>query len=1132
MKKLAAEPLSKSSIDSTEETLIHVLYVDDETGLLKAAKPILEMKGAFQVETASSVEEAKKRMKEKTFDVIISDYIMPGKDGLEFLRELRESGNNIPFILFTGKGREIVAIKALNLGADQYVNKIGKPEAVYSELAHGIRTVVKGKKAEEALRDSEKEKSAVLDSMSDLVLHQDLNHRILWTNKKAADSVNLKPEELKGRYCHEVWANSATPCIGCPLDETMKTGKPQQREMTTPDGRIWFITGSPIKDANDQVTSVVEVATNISEQKRTQKELRKNEEKYRRMVEQAPDSIMIFDPNGVVMSCNANATAMAGYSKEELIGKHFSELGSLSEEQIQKIMKVFPYLSEEEKLEPFEVVRKGENGDTAFAEVHISLMIEGKEITGFQTIARDITEHKKVEAALRESEKRFRELSELLPEVIFETDEKAFLRFVNHEAYTRFGYSQEDFEAGLHSLQMIAPEDRERAKEAISEAMSGKTTGSHEYTALRKDGTTFPIIISSTPIVRGDRVVGIRGVMVDITERKKAEAELRREKELMEWVTANNAAALAIISKDFRILWANRLLTEYLGDIRGKVCYSTLNNLTDVCPGCGVKEILETGKDKVVHKQVVPGLNGQKLWLEITAIPIKDKNGNLVAVSELSIDITERKRAEEALKKSEEKYRSFVELSPDGIISLDMNGTVTSVNRAILTQTGFSEKDFLGKHFTQLAAIHPENLSEVTKKVDSFLRGDRPDVFELVYCCKDGTQLVAEASVGLLKQNGEPYGLQVMLRDVTDRKRAEAALTKSEEKYRETIENSNVGILCYGPEGEVKLINPKMEQITEYKMSEIPTLQDWFEKVYPNKEERRRIWDRWLKRMSEEGEVKEGHAIITTKTGKLRDLLFHGVCLQNGDSIVFAIDITESITAWKSLDETINWLMAINEKLSVIGKLTRHDARNKLAVIANNVYLAKNKLAPNDSALENLVDIESAINQMGKIFDFARNYEMLGVEELSCTDVKKKFDEATMMLSNLTELNIVNECQGLRVMADSMLRQVFYNLIDDTLKYGEKVSQIKVYFEEEEGHLKLVYEDDGVGIPEDEKERIFAEGYGKGTGYGLYLIRKTCEAYGWTIKETGKPGKGAQFTMTIPKTAKSGKTSYIIDSDP
>jgi signal transduction histidine kinase len=103
------------------------------------------------------------------------------------------------------------------------------------------------------------------------------------------------------------------------------------------------------------------------------------------------------------------------------------------------------------------------------------------------------------------------------------------------------------------------------------------------------------------------------------------------------------------------------------------------------------------------------------------------------------------------------------------------------------------------------------------------------------------------------------------------------------------------------------------------------------------------------------------------------------------------------------------------------------------------------------------------------------------------------------------------------VLADSLLRQLFYNLIDDSLKYGEKVGQIRVHCRESsEGKLEIVYEDDGVGVPETVRSNLFKEGYGKGTGYGLFLIRRICEVYGWTIRETGKQGQGAQFTMTTP----------------
>ena len=137
---------------STRGSLIKVLLVDDDVSFLKVAKQCLELHGSFEVDTASSVDAAKGKMKLKTYDVIVSDYVMPGKDGLQFLKELRQKHNRIPFIIFTAKCREeVAAIKALNLGADGYFGKLGETETVYGELARGICQAAIIRKAGEAL---------------------------------------------------------------------------------------------------------------------------------------------------------------------------------------------------------------------------------------------------------------------------------------------------------------------------------------------------------------------------------------------------------------------------------------------------------------------------------------------------------------------------------------------------------------------------------------------------------------------------------------------------------------------------------------------------------------------------------------------------------------------------------------------------------------------------------------------------------------------------------------------------------------------------------------------------------------------------------------------------------------------
>jgi signal transduction histidine kinase len=135
---------------------------------------------------------------------------------------------------------------------------------------------------------------------------------------------------------------------------------------------------------------------------------------------------------------------------------------------------------------------------------------------------------------------------------------------------------------------------------------------------------------------------------------------------------------------------------------------------------------------------------------------------------------------------------------------------------------------------------------------------------------------------------------------------------------------------------------------------------------------------------------------------------------------------------------------------------------------------------------------------------------MLGAEEPKHIDVGWALREAVSLASDLKGIRISNECSGLTVLADSLLRELFHNLIDNTLKYGKKISQIRVSYEDRGGQLKLVFEDDGVGIPSEMKPKLFTRGFGKGTGLGLFLIKKIVEFYGWQVEEAGTEGKGAR----------------------
>src|SRR4030042_6369694 len=170
MTKVAAESAHEIYVDLYKEKTIRVLHVDDDAGFLAVAKQCLEEQSQFQVDTALSAKEALKKLKRSEYDVIVSDYKMPGKNGLELLKELRQEGNDIPFILFTCKGKEEIAIDALNSGVHRYIEKGSNAETTYAELRHAIFDAVRGKKAEEKLRFLKEFNERIVDSIGDVLL--------------------------------------------------------------------------------------------------------------------------------------------------------------------------------------------------------------------------------------------------------------------------------------------------------------------------------------------------------------------------------------------------------------------------------------------------------------------------------------------------------------------------------------------------------------------------------------------------------------------------------------------------------------------------------------------------------------------------------------------------------------------------------------------------------------------------------------------------------------------------------------------------------------------------------------------------------------------------------------------------
>jgi PAS domain S-box-containing protein len=518
-----------------------VLYTDDEPTLLEMGQIFLEKSGSCSVVTALSAQAALEMLKTRPFDCIVSDYQMPDMDGIAFLKALRINGNPIPFILFTGRGREEVVIEALNNGADYYLQKGGAPMAQFAELTHKIRLAVERSRTTKALQESQERLRSFMDSATDAFTIWDAGFNLIELNRTAFSYLppGTKKEDILGKNYAEFMPGSRERGEYSKYLDVMRTGIPFTGTAMMPDpqyGRHWlnvrcFRVGDGLgivttdvtreKEAEDELRAAYEQITAADEELRGQygelargeRELRESQERLRTFMDSATDGFSIWDAGLNLVDLNQAALSLLppGTRKEGVIGMNLRESISGSgewgayERYLEVVRTGLPFSGTRVWIDP-------EHG-RHWLNIRCFRVADGLGI-----VTSDITKEKEAEEELRESERKFRHILENMQDAYIRVDKSGMITMVNPSAARMYGYHSAEEMTGLPIASLYhGHADRNESLQVLQE--SGGLTNFMGVT-VRRDGTTFPVSINVQVITDEEgRVKGTEAIVRDMSER-------------------------------------------------------------------------------------------------------------------------------------------------------------------------------------------------------------------------------------------------------------------------------------------------------------------------------------------------------------------------------------------------------------------------------------------------------------------------------------------------------------------------------------------------------------------------------------------------------------------------------------
>jgi diguanylate cyclase (GGDEF)-like protein/PAS domain S-box-containing protein len=685
-----------------------------------------------------------------------------------------------------------------------------------------ITDITDRKQTEEALRQSEEKYRTILANMEEGYYEVDLAGNLTFCNEAECRIHGRTRDEMIGLNNRQFSSPETARRIYAISNKVYKTGIPAKivdYEIIRKDGSVAMIemSISLLRNAAGEPIGFYGVSRDRTEQKKAEMALRENEQKYRDLVENINDIIYATDEHGIFTYIAPGIEAIGGYTTSELIGRPFFDF--VFEEDI-------PYMREmfERDLsghaEPHEYRAITKTGEIRWIHTSASPFFKEGRAIGLRGVSTDITTRKRAEEAVRESEEKYRTILSSMEEGYYEVDLAGNLTFFNNSLCRIYGYTRDEL-IEMNNRAYMSPETAKKTYQLFNKVYkTGEPSKIFDWEFMKKDGKTITVEISVSLMKDSQgNAVGFRGIVRDVTERKRAEEALRESEETLRALINAPTDSVLLLDSRGMILDLNEIAAERLGKNRDELIGTLAEDSLPVDIAkrrrATISQIFETRRPVRFEDE------RDGIWYDTAAHPIMDKDGMVRRVALIARDITGRMRAEQALRESEEKYRTILVNMEEGYYEVDLPGHITFCNDAVCRHHQRSREELLSMNNREY--MTPEMAKNIYAIFNEVYRTGIPARFvDIEITRKDGTVALLEESVSLLRNaTGKPIGFYGVSRDRTAQKQAEEALRQSEEKYRTIIENIEDGYYEVDLEGNFTFFNDAACRIHGYTRDEL-----------------------------------------------------------------------------------------------------------------------------------------------------------------------------------------------------------------------------------------------------------------------------------------------------------------------